>query len=153
MVFVGQAYGKRPAMVAELRKRGVSVQTFGRGWPGSRRISQAELIKVYNQSKIILNSYVSSSNIIALNARDFEAAACGSMVVTQDIPEVRKYFEPGKEIITYRDMDEAAEKIRYYLEYDEEREKIAAAGYERTLREHTYEKRFRDIFAFANRIS
>ena len=38
------------------------------------------------------------------------------------------------------------DKIKYYLEHNEEREAIARAGYERTLREHTYEKRFNEIF-------
>ena len=38
------------------------------------------------------------------------------------------------------------DKIKYYLEHNEERESIAQAGYERTIREHTYEKRFNNIF-------
>ena len=38
------------------------------------------------------------------------------------------------------------DKIKYYSKRNEEREAIAQAGYERTLREHTYEKRFNDIF-------
>jgi len=44
-------------------------------------------------------------------------------------------------------------KIRYYLEHDEEREKIAMAGYQRTLGEHTYEKRFEQIFKTIGLIS
>ena len=38
------------------------------------------------------------------------------------------------------------EKVRYYLKHEDERAAIAQAGYERTLREHTYVHRFRDIF-------
>jgi len=37
-------------------------------------------------------------------------------------------------------------KIKYYLEHNEEREAIARASYERTLHNHTYEKRFNHIF-------
>ena len=38
------------------------------------------------------------------------------------------------------------EKIKYYLANDDERIAIAQAGYERTVEEHTYEKRFNDLF-------
>ena len=37
-------------------------------------------------------------------------------------------------------------KGKYYLKNDEEREMIAKAGYERTLKEHTYLQRFEEIF-------
>jgi len=38
------------------------------------------------------------------------------------------------------------DKIKYYLEHNEERKAVAKAGYERTFRDHTYEKRFNEIF-------
>ena len=38
------------------------------------------------------------------------------------------------------------DKIRYYLKHNKEREAIALSGYEQTLKEHTYEKRFNEIF-------
>mgnify|MGYP001617003201 FL=1 len=41
------------------------------------------------------------------------------------------------------------EKIKYYLAREDKRKKIANAGYERTSKDHTYEKRFREIFKIA----
>ena len=38
------------------------------------------------------------------------------------------------------------DKICYYLQHEEEREQIARKGYQRTLAEHTYDKRLRLIF-------
>jgi len=38
------------------------------------------------------------------------------------------------------------QKIKYYFAHDEEREKIARAGYERSIRDHTCEKRLNEIF-------
>ncbi len=52
----------------------------------------------------------------------------------------------GKEIVTFSDTRDLIEKIRYYLAHDDERAAIAQAGYEHTLREHTYQKRFQEIF-------
>lgn len=152
VAFVGQSYGRRPEFIKRLRDRGIDVHVFGRGWSNSGRISQGDLVKIYNQSKIVFNNSISSKGTIALNARDFEAAACKSLVVTQDIEEVREYFVPGKEVVVYKDIDDAAEKIRYYLEHEKEREVIAQAGYERVLREHTYTKRFDDIFRFVENL-
>ena len=37
------------------------------------------------------------------------------------------------------------EKIRHFLEHDEERRRIAAAGQRRTLTEHTYGRRIRQL--------
>jgi spore maturation protein CgeB len=38
------------------------------------------------------------------------------------------------------------EKIRFYLAHEDERRNIAEAGYARVLRDHTYERRLRDLF-------
>lgn len=54
------------------------------------------------------------------------------------------------EIAVYNAPDELADKILYYLQHDDKREAIVQAGYERTIRDHIYERRFRDIFARVN---
>jgi spore maturation protein CgeB len=150
--FVGQAYGNRPRIINILRKAGIKVYTFGRGWPNKKRIYQSDLIKIYNQSKIVFNISYSSRGNLAVNARDFEVPACGSLLLTHDIPNIYNYFMPGKEIVTYNDFDDAIEKIKYYLSHDKERKIIAKAGHERILRCHKYEKRFDEIFKIANKI-
>ena len=60
----------------------------------------------------------------------------------ENLPEL---FEPGREAVTYETEDELIEKLRHYIEHDEERQAIAAAGQERTLREHTYEQRIGEL--------
>jgi len=49
-------------------------------------------------------------------------------------------------VITYRDNYELLEKVRYYLKNQNQQEIIREAGYQRALREHTYQKRFQDLF-------
>ena len=112
-------------------------------------IQLEDLIKIYNQSKISINiSFASKDNKIQIKGRDFEAPGCGSLLLTKDTDEIGKYFIPGKEIITYQDTDDAAEKIKYYLKNDDEREKIAKNGYEKAIKEHKIEKRFLEMFEF-----
>jgi spore maturation protein CgeB len=149
--FVGRCYGERQEFVETLKRQGIKVTTFGQGWDeNSTRVSQADLIKIYNQSKISLNiSFASKEGKIQIKGRDFEAPGCGSLLLTKDTEQIAEYLVPGEEIIIYQDANDAAEKIKYYLKNEELREKIAKRGYERVLREHTVENRLSNVFAFA----
>jgi len=60
-------------------------------------------------------------------------------------------FDPGKEVVAYRTPEECAELIRYYLAHDDERQAIARAGQARTLREHTYEHRTKELIALVHK--
>jgi spore maturation protein CgeB len=151
ITFVGQPYGKRAEFIETLKKEGINVTLFGRGWKNTNIVpSQSEFIRIYNQSKICLNmQYASVGSSMQLKGKDFLAPGCGSLLLTNDTEQIKRYFIPDEEIITYRDANDAAEKIKYYLKNDDEREQIAKSGYERVMREHTYEKRFLEIFEFA----
>ncbi|MCR4328853.1 MAG: glycosyltransferase [Patescibacteria group bacterium] len=82
-----------------------------------------------------------------IKARPFEILACRTFLISGYADDMENYYENKKEIVYYNgQLDDLIGKIRYYLAHDDERENIAHAAYERTLREHTYEKRFREIF-------
>jgi spore maturation protein CgeB len=85
-------------------------------------------------------------NIRQIKARHFEIPACGGSVLTVAADDIENYYVPDKEIVLYKDDNELLEKIHYYLQHEEERARIAKAAYERTVRDHTYEKRFAEIF-------
>lgn len=81
------------------------------------------------------------------HARPFELAGCRAFVISGRSEDISHYYAEEKEMVFYSSADELAEKIRYYLPRDAEREKIADAAYKRTIAEHIYEKRFKDVFA------
>ena len=81
-----------------------------------------------------------------IKGRNFEIPGCKGFLLTSGADNLTDYYEDGKEIVIYKDINDMIDKIKYYLEHNEEREAIAKAGYERTLQEHTYEKRFNEIF-------
>lgn len=81
-----------------------------------------------------------------IKGRVFEVAGCGSFVLTGQAENLRDYYRRGQEVVVFDHIADLIEKIRYYLSHDAERESIAWAGYEKTLREHTYECRFSQIF-------
>ena len=77
--------------------------------------------------------------------RIFEALSTGSFLLTNWIPTLGDLFEDGKHLVTYKTLDEMVEKAKYYLEHEEEREKIAKAGYEEFIAKHTYRHRIEKI--------
>jgi spore maturation protein CgeB len=146
--FVGRRYGARQNFINRLTEQGVKVDTFGPGWKHSGRVSQSDLIKIYNQSKICLNiSESSKGEKIQIKGRDFEVPGCGSLLLTNGDSNISEYFIPAEEIITYSDVNDAAEKIKYYLANEKERERVCLNGYNRVRRQHSMEKRFLDIFS------
>ncbi len=85
-------------------------------------------------------------NIPQIKARHFEIPACGGFLMTGPADDLGTYYKIGEEIILYNSTKDMIDKIRYYLAHETERKEIAKRGYERTVREHTYEMRFREIF-------
>ena len=81
-----------------------------------------------------------------VKSRHFEVPACGSFEITQDADDMRAYYKLGEEIVVYENDRDLVHKIKYYLAHEDEREAIAMRGYERTLRDHSTERRFEDIF-------
>ncbi|MBM3886595.1 glycosyltransferase [Candidatus Dependentiae bacterium] len=81
-----------------------------------------------------------------IKGRNFEIPGCGGFLLTADADNLRDYYIDGKEIVIFKDVPDLIEKARYYLAHEDERVAIAKAGYERTIREHTYEKRFQELF-------
>ena len=81
-----------------------------------------------------------------IKGRNFDIPACDGFLLTGDADNLSDYYIPNKEIVIFGNFDELAEKCKYYLNHPAERAGIAKAGYERTIREHTYEQRFNEIF-------
>jgi len=217
VTFVGQPHGDRRAFIEALQRAAIDVKAWGGGWELGR-LSQDEMIRVFNQSRVNLN--LSNASLAAtstarrmrarvssildtvpfgpavkrlgkkvvgpgsieaagrnvpspaaarragslgaggrgqdqaalarrvdqIKGRNFEIPGCGGFQLTGEAEDLGSYYEIGSEIVTFTDAADLIEKARYYLEHEEERAAIARAGYERTLREHTYEKRFTQIF-------
>ncbi len=91
-----------------------------------------------------INSYMIHFNrniALDLNYRTFETAGCGTLLLTNQTPGLEKLFDIGREIVTYETGEDVLRMIRHLLENPEEREAIAAAGYARAKRDHTYLER------------
>jgi spore maturation protein CgeB len=68
--------------------------------------------------------------------------------LTEDAPHLDSWYVRGKELDVFRSEAELAEKIRFYEARPGLRDQIAAAGHERTRREHTYGHRLKAVLDF-----
>jgi hypothetical protein len=148
--FVGQKYGWRPKFIAKLQKMGIKVTCFGNGWENGP-LSNEEMVKLYSRSRINLGfaGVGHSKKLMCLKGRDFEVPMSGGLYLTQDNPELSLVYNVGKEIVTYRNEKDCVEKIKWLLKSPDEADKIRKAGRMRALKDHTWDKRFSDVFKIA----
>ncbi|HEX9878828.1 MAG TPA: glycosyltransferase [Candidatus Binatia bacterium] len=100
---------------------------------------------ILSESKLTLNQHIDLAGNFANNMRMFEATGAGALLITDWKVNLEEMFEPGKEVLAYRNPQECVELIQYYLRHDDERAALARAGQERTLREHTYQRRMEEL--------
>ena len=153
--FVGSADLRRIFCLEKLKKYNLII--YGSKWNRNKQLMTDELKNkiifnsiwgkklhlLLNQSKIILNITRSTFYGIetGLNLRIFETLAAKSFLLTDYSNELDDLFIIGEEIETYQSTEELVDKIDYYLAHDVERNKIARKGYERYLKEYTWEAR------------
>jgi glycosyltransferase involved in cell wall biosynthesis len=104
-----------------------------------------DVYRILSESAITLNRHGEIAQQYASNMRLYEATGMGTCLVTDWKENLHTLFEPEKEVVTYRSVDELVEKVKYLLADDKERTKIAKAGQERTLKEHNYHNRMREL--------
>jgi len=118
-------------------------------------LTDAEMVTMFSRAKICLGFSVVGSPgprdpvIRQVRLRDFEAPMSGAFYLLEYVDEIEEFFELDREIVCFSSRDELVEKVRYYLAHPDEREAIRAAGHERALRDHTWQKRLADAFADA----
>jgi spore maturation protein CgeB len=61
VTFVGQPHGTRRAVIESIRQAGIDVRAWGNNWE-SGRVSQEDMIRIFNQSRINLNLSNASVN-------------------------------------------------------------------------------------------
>lgn len=85
--------------------------------------------------------------LLHIHARPFEILACRGFLISGFVEGMERYYEDGKELVRFDgSADDLAAKVKQYLAKDSDRARIAEAGYIKTITEHTYDRRFRELF-------
>lgn len=110
-----------------------------------------DMYGVRRASRFTLTKHVSSvAGPWANNCTMYETTGVGSCLVVDAKKNLPQLFTPDEEVVAYSSPEEAAEKIQYLLDHEEQRQDIARKGRERTLSEHTYEHRMSELADILN---
>lgn len=100
-----------------------------------------EMLKILAQSKYGLNIHGGIAGDFAANVRMYEVTGVGSLLITDDKKNIKDFFEPDYEIVTYKSKEECLEKWKWLQAHPKEAAAIAEAGQQRTLKQHTIQQR------------
>jgi len=110
---------------------------WGEGSIGNRNGLNAQEHTEFLNSGLIV---IQNSRWKEVTRRLFEGMACGKMVLTDRLDEstgLSEMFIDGEDIVYYDDMFDCIEKMNYYNENEEERERIANNGMMKVLHNYT----------------
>jgi spore maturation protein CgeB len=130
--FWGYRVGRRPLPDAVRRRY------HGEAWG-------LDMYRVLARARIAVNRHGGVSGPYAANMRLYESTGVGALLVTDAKSNLAELFEPGEEVVTYTNEDELVTLIGHYLDDEAERARIAGAGQQRTMRDHTYERRMSEL--------
>ncbi|MCH9001847.1 MAG: glycosyltransferase [Planctomycetes bacterium] len=164
VTFVGGFAPSHPTRIAWLDRllRDVDIDVFGYGLdtvPQDSPICEHHrgpvwgyrMYETLQRSRITLNLHAVNDvrgtvmTNVANNLRLYEATGVGTCLLTDAKDNLHELLDPTGEVVAYRDDDDCVEKIRYFLDHEDERRTIAAAGQRRTLRDHTYTVRMAEL--------
>jgi len=136
-------YGETRRKILKLLRSGeLPIDSFA-----SKALWDDHVLKL-NQSKIVANSVEKWD---FLNQRFFEVLACNSLLLTDYAEDMETVgLEDKKHLVVFKGIDDFKDKLFYYLEHEEERLRIARAGYDFIRENHSTKKR---VSEFLNIIS
>jgi spore maturation protein CgeB len=89
-----------------------------------------KMIKAFRLSKIVLN-FIRRQNMTSHNMRTLEVPASKAFLLTErTVEQAEELFSEGESVACFISLDELVEKIDYYLNHNEERDKISKNSWE-----------------------
>lgn len=134
----GKFYRKRQEWIPKLANR-FRMNNWQRFYP------LAEVAEVYRRSRVVVNIGRDDFPQDA-NMRAFEVLASGALLITSLPSELTDLgFEEGVHFAAFTDDNEILPTVERFLGDESARSRIANAGREKVLREHTYDRRVDEI--------
>ena len=96
-----------------------------------------DMYRTLAASRLAINVHVDVAGTLASNMRMYEATGVASCLVTEHAENISDLFEPGVEVVTYRDDEDLVHTVRNLLQDRSRIERISAAGQARTFRSHS----------------
>jgi hypothetical protein len=155
--FVGTYESERASFVAFLIENGIPVSVTGNDWPNGDywkviqpfyrgpSVYEEEYVKAINGLEIALH-FLRQGNRDEQDSRTFEIPSCRVFMVAERSEVHETLFKENEEAVFFTSKEELLEKVNYYLDHKEERERIALNGYTRCISSgYTHEERMRKV--------
>jgi spore maturation protein CgeB len=99
-----------------------------------------EVRSLYNSSKIALGLHSIINSPTMMSMRTAEVLGCGTFYLSQYALALETNFIKGVHLEWSNSPEETLDLVKYYLEHEEEREKIAKCGQEKIYKDFNYQK-------------
>ncbi len=153
---LGRTQHRRSNGILAKAARQVPIDFWGYGghlWPPWSPVKRryhgeawgTDMYRVLSEARIVINRHGSIAGPYAVNMRMFEATGMGALLLTDNGEHLGDLFEPSVEAISYDSARRLVDQLTHYLRNEDERSEIATAGQARTLRDHTYRQRMREL--------
>lgn len=143
-LFVGAPYPSRRDAALAVRAAGVPIEVVGRMWPSwvspaddlllTGDVTLGQSIAMSGRSRICVNGHRSPDT--GVSPRVFEIGGAGGVIVT-DNEHAPQFFEPGVEMLHWREPQEAAEHVVRLRREPLRAAELAHRAQARVLAEHT----------------
>jgi spore maturation protein CgeB len=156
VVFAGRATPAREAYLSALVEFGLAL--WGPGWRRTslkdycrgELASTAEYVRAYGGASVAVNLHRDLPSVAAdcraiCNQRVFELAAMGVPQVVDERRDLPTYFEPGRELVTFRSPEVLRGAVEDLLHHPPRAEEMASRARARALSQHTHMHRMRII--------
>lgn len=143
ILFVGSNWHDRTSLRYALES-GFTVAVYGYHWQNKipaemykgEYIANTELNRHYSSAKIVLNDHRPDMKAAGfVNNRIYDATAAGALVISDYMPEIEQAY--GESVPMYKNKEELASLLNYYLTHEKERQALAARAREITLKNFT----------------
>ena len=104
----------------------------------------SEMPKVFRESKINLNFTIPNIKS-GIPLRIWDVLGAKGFLLTNYQAEIPLYFKEGEDLVCFDGIEDLREKVRYYLEHEEERKQIAENGYQKVKKYHSYISRISEM--------
>ena len=140
--------------LALLRQVDTPIAVYGRRWSAlgrtphevhDRWLARRHVPRLYQESLAVLNVRNELNVFEGLNQRSFEPAACGTAVIHDDLADLRRCFEPGKEVLVFRYAQELQEVCERVHRDKALAARVGEAALARVRAEHTCAHRAKTI--------
>ena len=145
VAFIGKANAPdRVACMHEVGRR-FDLKLWGAGWEdnglkaAAKHVYAAEYRKICAGTKIVLGWNIDPTVDLYFSNRTWYTLGCGGFLLTAYSPSLEELFGRGRELDWFETVEECCEKIEFYLQHDEQRQKISRAGYQLAHEEYSYD--------------